>query len=342
MVAERPLVIVHHGSVPRPGQNMAGQPQHIVRAAALPRHARDVVPEVGRIEEMLLVGQAARRIDVMREHLVPEEHRGRPGVLRARQLVPTRLSDHLGNEGVRMLRPEIGLLRLQRVDDVVVVEELRQPSAHLVPGDAIQVPPGFGDAAELVAEHQPAGLLRQPGEFRLCPMGHIQGFRQGHFRAGQLILVDEAGENLVQGVPRGPDPLAPDVPVDQFLRESAQVAVSMGKLHFPKPEDQAVPFRLEGGISGRCVLERAGAQYVPCGMPAELAVERFPAAQLLHGHIAPLVPGPDAGRRAEAVQEPVHVDAPKPGARALLILLEGAVQQADVLQREPFHLGGSA
>ena len=73
-------------------------------------------------------------------------------------------------------------------------------------------------------------------------------------------------------------------------------------------------------------------------MAAELAVQRFPSAKFLHGHIATFQTGPDSGCGAEAVKQAVRAYGHHPCGITLHVFIKASWQQADVLKVECLSL----
>ena len=72
-------------------------------------------------------------------------------------------------------------------------------------------------------------------------------------------------------------------------------------------------------------------------MSAQLAVQRFPSAQFLHGHIPTFTSGKYACIGAETMQQTVYIDRNHPD-RITHHLAEAAWQQPDILQIKTFQL----
>lgn len=115
------------------------------------------------------------------------------------------------------------------------------------------------------------------------PRGHPNGDVEGLAVAGKLVCVDEAGENLVESVPRGPDVHALLNAIEERLGERRKVALveaSGGGRGLAAREfgDDVVHALFECGVAGAPVHEGAGGEVMPEGMAAELDGGALPAA----------------------------------------------------------------
>ena len=75
---------------------------------------------------------------------------------------------------------------------------------------------------------------------RLDPVGELASDLQGLLAAAVLVHVEQAGQDLVQGVPGRPDGLLALHAIDELLGEGAQVARTELPLALGQPGDDPV------------------------------------------------------------------------------------------------------
>ncbi len=180
---------------------------------------------VGVAAPVLVDGGAASAVGASVDNAVPEELGDVAVGGVAGQFVLAGGADHVGDEGVDVEVFQLVAVQDQRVVVRVGVEALGEVEPGLFACDAIEVGERLVHTALLgVVEHLLHGVAVERVEAALGPAGHALGDLEGWAIVGVDIHIDQAGVDLVQGVPRGPDGLSRDDAVDLLFGVSAEIA----------------------------------------------------------------------------------------------------------------------
>ena len=220
----------------------------------------------------------------------------------------------------------------QRVEHLRVVEPLRGGQVPLLAGDGVQVGQRLGQAAELVLQHHLHLRVRQARGAPVHPVAELGRDVERLGVAGQLILVDQPGQVLVDHVIRRPDGPALLQPVEEDLGERRQVpgmepGLARPGLHGGELADQVAPAGQRVGVTRVRVRQRERGHQVPGGVPAYFGRGPLPAAARLR-------------RRGQAVVQPeraqhaVQIEERQVRGVPGLIIPEGAVEQFHVAHRQ--------
>ena len=220
----------------------------------------------------------------------------------------------------------------QRVEHLRVVEPLRGGQVPLPAGDGVQVGQRLGQAAEFVLQHHLHLRVRQARGAPVHPVAELDRDVERLGVAGQLILVDQPGQVLVDHVVRRPDGLARLQPVEEDLGERGQVpgmepGLARPGLQGGELADQVAPAGQRLIVAGVGVGQRERGHQVPGGMPAHLGAGLLPASARLR-------------RRRQAVVQPeraehaVEIEEQQVRGVPALIGQERAVEQFHVAQRQ--------
>ena len=136
----------------------------------------------------------------------------------------------------------------------------------------------------------------------------------------------------MQCVPWCPNRLSLNIAVYQFFGKCTQIAISQRILHFAQFRHYAIAFQLENFTARSGIHQSVCRQQMPCSVSAQFAIQRFPTAQLLYGHISAFTTCPYTGIRTETVQKPVHIYRCHPGRVTQHIIAKSTWQQTDVFQ----------
>src|SRR5574340_872175 len=162
-------------------------------------------------------------------------------------------------------------------------------------------------------------MIRRPPRSTLFPYTTL-------FRVG----VEQPGHDLVQRVEGRPYPLSLAQPVEELLREGADIAVAVGALACRERIHHPQAARAQLAVILARAHQRAGREIVPRVMAAELVVRRLPAAHRLGARWEPR-------RDAEHVQEPVGIEPPHVAPGHLRVVEEDAGVQPDAARGEGAH-----
>ena len=255
----------------------------------------------------------------------------------ARLLPHPDAGDDLRNGHVRLQPGQHVLAVGQRIQDLRVVETLRCGQVAFGAGDRVQVGQGFWHPAEFGAEDHLHVRVGQPRRAPVHPVGQLHGHVERLVIARQLVLVDQAGQVLVDHVVRRPDRLALLQPVEVDLGERRQVAgveTRLRRFGLQRGElaDQvaaAGPGRVVAGVG---VGQGEAGHQVPGGVTADLGCWFFPAADGLSCRRLAVVP-------AEGTQHAFGIKEEQVAGVPGLVVLERAGEQVHAVQRER---GGAA
>ena len=220
----------------------------------------------------------------------------------------------------------------QRVEHLRVVEPLRGGQVPLPAGDRVQVGQGLGQAAEFVLQHHLHLRVRQARGTPVHPVAELGRHVERLGVAGQLILVDQPGQVLVDHVVRRPDGPARLQPVEEDLGERGQVPGMEPRLARPGLQggelaDQVTPAGQRLVVAGVGVGQRERGHQVPGGVPAHLGAGLLPASARLRRRRQAVV-------QPERAEHPVEVEEQQVRGVPALIGQERAVEQFHVVQRQ--------
>ena len=210
-----------------------GQLEHVVAGAVLAGEVGKLGGHGIGLAEVLEVADAADDVHVMPGDEVPEVLRD-VAVLGAAGFLPhPDAGDDLGRGHVRLQPGQHVQPVGQRIEHLSVVETLGGGEVAFGAGDRVEVGQGFRHPAELGAEHHLHMRVGQPPGAPVHPVGQLHGDVEGLVIAGQLVLVDQPGQVLVDHVVRRPDRLALLHPVEVALGERRQVARVIARVGGP-------------------------------------------------------------------------------------------------------------
>jgi hypothetical protein len=329
VVEHRALVVVEHLRAPLVAVEAARELDHVVGAARLGRVLGELAGHAAGVVPHLRLARPADRVDVGPHDDVPEVARYVEVAPLAGVLEEAQRADHLGDVlvGVDVLQGVHALLHGH--EELVFVEHARGVE-ELAPAGAL-VEPGQGvvHAAELAgdvdAPHGGELLVREAREPRVRPGAHALRDLEREGVAEGVVAVEEAREDLVEGVVGRPDLRVAHValePVELLLREAHEVAL------------------VDAGDAREGALARGERGHEVGGLLADARVARGAVAagergEVVAGRVAPeQAPGRVPAHhlrgaervqprgRAEVVEHLVVVDRKEEGEAALL-LVEG-------------------
>ena len=261
VVVQPAFVEIHVGGRRIPGEHVTRELEHVVGIAGLGRLGPQMQGKVGHREKMFAVAVSAVGERARHGHSGPERGRDRAVPDVAGQLVFARGADHLGYLCIRV-EPVEGISALsQRAEHGVMIEDLRQAQKVRRAGDGVEVREDLVHAAKLRFEECLLLLVCQPIHAELDPLRQADGDVERFAVAAQLIGVEQAGENLVQGVVGRPHCLPRLDAIEELLGERGQVpgviaAPGQRRLDFPELGHQQVGPRLEPLVARARVHQR--------------------------------------------------------------------------------------
>ena len=341
MIVQGTLIIIGHLGRSLPTKQMAAQLQHIISTTGFARVTADMLGKFVRIEIMFLVAATSGSKGVAAYHRMPEEFAQSLAVSISRQLIITRLSQYFWNECIGMFRPQIIPLFFQRVYYIIMIKETGQPTVTFISRQGIQVVERLVDASELITNHLAARLFRQRPKFPISPVSHFPHHVQCLRIPGIQVLVYQAGKQFVQRVPRCPNTLPPDIPVDELFGISTQITARPRSLYFHQSGHKAVPLHLENIAPRGCIHQSQSRKHVTRRMPAKFTIQGLPSAEFLHRHVSSLTSGKYPCGRPETMQQPIGPDGDHPCRVPHHVVTKTSGQQAHVLQIERFGSQGN-
>ena len=278
MVPQRPFDVVGVFGLRRPREQVVRELDHVVGVARL-GGARAQGPGQGLLRgEHLAVAVPADDVGPLVDHRVPEEVGGGAEGRIARQLVLQGVADELGDLRVGVQAGQGVAPAGGRIEDRVVVEPKRQVEILAVAGRHGQRGQGLIDAAVLGAEHALDLFGAQAAGTGPGPVAEAAGDVECPRVGGVGVGVEQAGEDLVQGVPGGPHALAPLHAVDERLGEGAEVAAAELRLAFGQAGDDGVDPGLQALVAGGGIHAGTGRQVMADEVAPQLALRLLPTA----------------------------------------------------------------
>ena len=261
VIEERALVEVGVERVGTEPEEPTRELEHVVVVARLARAAVHAIAQLVGIAEILREPVSARGVRVMLYDAIPEERRrfdvgGVAGVA-----VTHRGAHELRDLTVAVLAVEVVLMALEGVGESAMFESDREIEPALIAGVGIEIGEHFVHPTMLGEQHLLHLRVTHRREHRLGPFRvlDLDVERGGVPRVA--IRVAQAGEGLVQGVPRGPEAVeieatGADVTLGDGREglaspfECAEVAVAVLVLHFLEFADEVVGARLVARVAG--------------------------------------------------------------------------------------------
>ena len=173
-----------------------------------------------------------------------------------------------------------------------MLELVREIEPALVAGVGEQIRHHLVHAAELAGQHALDGRIVHRRQIRLGPAAELDGDVERGLVAGVAIGIAQAGERLVQRVPRRPQAVEIEVRrLDVALRDlgerflhsgqRAREAVAVGVLAGLDLGDEVVGALLEARIAGGRVHQADGGEVMAGDVSGELAAVGVPAGVAL-------------------------------------------------------------
>ena len=205
----------------------------------------------------------------------------RPGS--PRDLAEPLVSDDLGDLGVGVHPVEDVAVLAQRAEQGPVEEAPCQGGVAVRAGDVGEVRQHLAHPAELRAEHGFVGVVVHPRRHLVPPVGQPPDGGQGQVRTGVPVGVQQAGEELVQVVPRHPGatelervplhlPRGHPLPQPHAVGDAADVAGAQGVLALDDALNQTFDHGPRPGVVRHRAHESGARQRVPDGVAVETGV----------------------------------------------------------------------
>ncbi len=262
LVEQRAFVVVHQvGPVLLVEVQQAGQLQRVVADTVLTGVVGQLPGDGPGLMEVLVVAGPADGVGVVPGNHLPEVHRGPAVEVSAGLLPQPQAGDELGHGGVGVYAVQPVLVAGHRVQHPGVVEPFGRQQVALLAGDRVQVRERLRQAAVLDLQDPLHVRVAEPPGAPVHPVAQRDRGLEREFVAGQLVLVDEAGQVLVDHVVRRPHRPARFEPVEEVLRERGQVAGAEPGPRRAAPAARPAPVPGSGpcpGRSGRRCWPRSG------------------------------------------------------------------------------------
>ena len=219
VIPQRPLLVVGDRRARLDLEELPRELEEIIGAARLAGDSRQVRPLTVGSAKGLFRGHAARRVEVMLHHGLPEELRQIARGRVAMVFVIAQRGDDLRDERVRVLSVQAVAMRAERVQDARIVEDLRGAVVARLTRNPRQIAERLPDAAELALAHRRRLLGRERQNLPRRPVAEALRHLERLFVAAEFVLVEESLQDLVLHVPGRPHTDPGDDLVDVRLRE---------------------------------------------------------------------------------------------------------------------------
>ena len=232
----------------------------------------------------LAVAGAAGAVGAFADDFIPEIFGDVAIAAFAGEFVVARRGDHLRNVRVHVQAFEFVAVGGERIEELLFVEALRDLEIVLLAGHGVEIAEHFAHASEFGAKHALHVFVAERLGIAIDPGRHFLDHVESLLVAAVDVHVEQAGHDFVDGVEGSPDLLALAQAIEEFDRESAQIAALQCGLALAEFGDDGVGVVLEVFIPARGIHQRASGQIVAAGVvAAKFAVRRFPSAQRLRG-----------------------------------------------------------
>jgi hypothetical protein len=257
-------------------------------------------------EERLAVAVAAHDVGAVVDDAVPEEGGDVTKLRVAGQLVLAGRADDFRELRVGVQPAQRILAARQRIEDRLVIERMGDAQIVGVAGGRVDIREHLVHAAEFGAEGALLLVLRQAVDAELHPVGHLRHHRERLRVAAQLVHVEQAGHDLVDGVVGRPHALPRVDTIEELFGERRQVAGvkprRLRTLNLAELGHHQIATRLESRVTSRRIHQRKRREVVADGVAAQFDVGRLPSAERLRRRR-------QAGVDAEVVEQPIGIEA---------------------------------
>ena len=264
---------------------MPRQLHHVVGAAALRRVGTEFGRELAGVGvPRLAVAGAAGAVRALADHFVPEIFGDIAVSPVAGEFVIPRCSDDLRDVRVDVQTFQFISVRRQRIEELLLVETLRNFQVIIFARDRVQIRKRFAHAAKFRAQHALHVFVAERAGVAGGPVSHLLHHVERLLVAAVNVHIEQAGHDLVNGIEGSPHSLALAQPVEELNRERAEITTLQRSLAFAKFRHHSVGVVLEVVVSRTGIHQRAGRKIVAASIvTTQLTIGSFPSSKRLRG-----------------------------------------------------------